>query len=30
LGYDFLVRFFGNTPQSPATQAVTIRIKGVE
>lgn len=29
-GYDFLVRFFGNTPQSPATQAVTIRIKGVE
>jgi hypothetical protein len=30
LGYDYLVRFFGNTPQSPATQAVTIRIKGVE
>jgi hypothetical protein len=30
LGYDFLVRFFGNTPQSPATQAVTIRIKGIE
>lgn len=30
LGYDYLVRFFGNSPQSPATQAVTIRIKGVE
>lgn len=29
LGYEYLVRFFGNTP-SPATQAVTIRIKGVE
>jgi hypothetical protein len=30
LGYDYLVRFFGNTPQSSATQAVTIRVKGVE
>ena len=29
LGYEYLVRFFGNTP-SPATQAVTMRIKGVE
>jgi Ca2+-binding RTX toxin-like protein len=30
LGYDYLVRFFGNTPQSSATQAVTIRVRGVE
>ena len=29
LGFEYLVRFFGNTP-SPATQAVTMRIKGVE
>jgi hypothetical protein len=30
LGYNYLVRFFVNTPQTPANQAVTIRIKGVE